>query len=127
MDLKHKLVGAGVALLAVAGFGTATAVAQTSGPSTQPSNVSPQATVTTPEPAHAADTDNVQQGDQNTPDTGETDHADGKADAPETGEQADTADKAESADGNETGESADSSGGHQDPPGNIDNQQSGQH
>jgi hypothetical protein len=114
MDLKHKLVGAGAALLAVAGLGTATAVAQTSGPSTPPTRVSPQATVTAPEPAHAPDTDNVQQGDQNAPD------------APETGDKADSAEKTQSADGNETGEVADGSGGHQDPPGNIDNRQSGQ-
>jgi hypothetical protein len=129
MDLKHKLVGAGAALLAVAGFGTATAAAQTSGPSAPASHGSPSAVVTTPEPVHGADTDNVQQGDQSTPDGPETDHAertDGKADAPETGDQADPAETNQSGGGAGTGDVTDGSGGHQDPPGNIDNQQSGQ-
>ena len=59
----------------------------------------------------AADTDNIQQGDQTTPDTGSESEAGGET-TTETG-------------GESAGES-DGPGGHEDGPGNVDHQFQGQ-
>ena len=68
MRLQRKLIGSGAVLLALGGIGTATALAQTSGASTPPAVHAPAAKETTPEPVSAPDTDNIQEGDQTTPD-----------------------------------------------------------
>jgi hypothetical protein len=106
MFVKHKLAGAAAVLVALAGFGTATAMAQTS---TTPK---PTVSAPAPEPVAGPDTDTVQSGDQTTPDV-----------AGAAGKEATTP---ESANGTETGAPSDGPGGHEDPPGNVDNQQQGE-
>jgi hypothetical protein len=115
MRLQRKLIGSGAVLLALGGIGTATAMAQTSGASTPPAVHAPAAKATTTEPVSAADTDNVQQGDQTASD----------APAAKGGAKADSTSETETAGESETGPS-DGPGGHEDPPGNIDNQQTGE-
>jgi hypothetical protein len=77
----------------------------------------------TTEPTSATDTDNVQEGDQTTPDVP------GAPEAADPGEKP-GAEKAgtekESATETESATDSDGPGGHADPPGNVDNQQEGQ-
>ena len=118
MRLHRKLIGAGAVLLGLGGVGTATVLAQSSGASTPPAVHAPAAKATTPEPVNAPDTDNIQSGDQTTPDAPAAKTAT-KAASTETGTES------ESATETETGPS-DGPGGHEDPPGNVDNQQTGE-
>ncbi|MDQ1521567.1 MAG: hypothetical protein QOI55_2640 [Actinomycetota bacterium] len=116
MHLKHKLVGAAAVLACLGGLGTATALAQTSSPTKAPSVVTPKSA--TPEPTSAVDTDNVQQGDQTPPDAPAAAGAE-KATSEKAGAETESTTETESA------TDADGPGGHQDPPGNVDNQQEG--
>ena len=116
MNMKDKLIGAGAVLLAFGGLGSAAAFAS---PSTTPA-VQAKASVKSvaaPEPVSATDTDTTQQGDQTTPDVP------GAAETPDPNEKPDSATEAK--DGTETGVDADGPGGHADPPGQVDNQQTG--
>jgi hypothetical protein len=112
---------AGLAL-AAAGLGTGVAFAATGSnapaPPLQPAavtNVVTQAPAAVtgpaapakPKAAATADSDNVQEGDQTTPDNGTEAEAPG-TEGPETG--------------NETESPSDGPGGHEDPPGNVDHQ-----
>ncbi len=125
MNMKDELIGAGAVLLAFGGLGSAAAFAS---PSTTPA-VHAKASVknvVTPEPVSATDTDTTQQGDQTTPDVPgavETSDPNEKADTPTAGDKADSGTEAK--DGTETGVDADGPGGHADPPGQVDNQQTG--
>ncbi|MBK5290038.1 MAG: hypothetical protein JJE46_16410 [Acidimicrobiia bacterium] len=129
MNTKNKLIGAGAVLLAFGGLGTAVAsasTADTTKPPTVQSSVSTKNATT--EPTSATDTDNVQQGDQTSPDAPgavETPDPNQKADTPEAGDKADSS--TESPTETESASDADGPGGHQDPPGQVDNQQEGQH
>ena len=101
MYLKHKLIGASAVLVAFAGIGTATALAQ--GATTSPTPKAPisaSVPAKAAEPKSATDTDNVQQGDQNGPDVP----------------------GAESTNETETGTASDGPGGHADPAGNVGHQ-----
>ena len=114
MQLKSKLLGSGLVILAAGGIGTATAMAQ-SGASTAPAVHAP-AKATTSEPVTSPDTDNVQQGDQTSPDVPAATKA-----SPKTGEAG-----AESENASESENApSDGPGAHEDPPGNVDNQQTG--
>ncbi|HZJ26930.1 MAG TPA: hypothetical protein VFF40_07980 [Acidimicrobiia bacterium] len=107
MKMKDKLIGAGAVLLAFGGLGTAVAMASTSGATTPPAV--------------------VEQGDQTTPDVPgaeETPDPNEKADEAEAGDKADS--NEQSANETESGTDADGPGGHEDPPGEVDNQQEGQ-
>lgn len=116
MHVKSKIIGSGAVLLALGGIGTATAMAQASGAAAPPALHAPAAKAATLEPVAATDTDNVQQGDQTTPDAPAVAKSDTKASS---------SSESESAGESETGPS-DGPGGHQDPPGNVDNQQTGE-
>jgi hypothetical protein len=110
MQLKSKLLGSGLVILAAGGIGTATAMAQ-SGASTAPAVHAP-AKATASEPVSSPDTDNVQQGDQTSPDVPAA------TKAGEAGGESEKASESENA-------PSDGPGGHEDPPGNVDNQQTG--
>jgi len=98
MDIKKTLI-AGAAVLTLVGSVTGVAVASSKGA------VAPKSATET---TTGADTDNIQQGDQTTPDTA------GQA-SESTGESS----------GESSGE-ADGPGGHADPAGNVDHQFDGQ-
>jgi hypothetical protein len=121
MRLQHKLIGSGAVLLALGGVGTATALAQASGAATSPAVHAPAAKATTAEPVEGTDTDNIQSGDQTTPDvpaakaTSLTKVSSSKASPSES----------ESTTESETGPS-DGPGGHEDPPGDVQNEQTGE-
>ena len=120
MNMKDKLIGAGAVLLAFGGLGSAAAFAS---PSTTPA-VQAKASVKSvaaPEPVSATDTDTTQQGDQTTPDVP------GAAETPDPNEKPDAkeAPGTEAKDATETGVDADGPGGHADPAGQVDNQQTG--
>lgn len=114
MQLKSKLLGSGLVILAAGGIGTATAMTQ-SGASTPPAVHAPMKSTTPKSDANAPDTDTVQQGDQTSPDVPNA----------KASEKAGAAGEAENSPESETGAS-DGPGGHQDPPGNVDNQQTGE-
>ena len=124
MNMKDKLIGAGAVLLAFGSLGTAAAMAQTSGAATSPpaAHAPAAAKAATPESVGTTDTDTLKQGDQTTPDTAgtvgapETPDANGKADST----------KETTAETPESSTASDGPGGHQDPPGQVDNQQEGQ-
>ena len=110
MRMKDKLIGAGAMLIALGGVGSVAAMAQTSGASTPPPASAPASpTAQTPEPVSPTDTDTLQEGDQNTPDVP------GAKETPDPNEKADSA--------KESATDTDGPGGHQDPPGQVDNQQ----
>ena len=117
MRFQSKLIGSGAVLLALGGIGTATALAQTSGAAT-PVKRAPVAKATTPEPVVTPDTDNIQSGDQTTPDAP-------AAKAGPAAASTETANESESASESETSPS-DGPGGYADPPGNVDTQQTGE-
>lgn len=101
MKITHTLAGGAVALLAVGGFGAFTGLAQAS--------ATPAKTqIQVPAPAVDAGA-NVQQGDQNAPDTVTTPEAPETADATDSAETPGAPEKA--------GAEADGPGGHQDAPG----------
>ncbi|MDQ1449534.1 MAG: hypothetical protein QOC79_2505 [Actinomycetota bacterium] len=106
MDLKRKLAVGAVGVVGFAGLGAGVAAAQTT-----PS--APKAPVTAPAPA---DTDNVQSGDQTTPDVP------GAAEKPEATAAAEKA-GTETAGPEEPGDASLPGGGHADPAGqNVDHQ-----
>jgi hypothetical protein len=106
--MKLGVTIAALAALAVGGSAIATA-AQKGGALAPPTPaVTIPALADTPS---ASDGDNVQQGDQSTPDTG------GAAEAPDSA-------GAESA--SEASDASDGPGGHADPAGTVDNQQQGE-
>lgn len=124
MNMKDKLIGAGAVTLAFVGLGSAAALASTSSTSPRPAVHAPASPKAT-EPTSATDTDQIQQGDQTSPDVpGANDQADTGKDTPEANDTADTG--KEAAGEKESGVDADGPGGHQDPPGQVDNQQDGQ-
>jgi hypothetical protein len=102
----NKIRGALIAAAAVLMIGGANSVFAGS---PAPAPVAPGASVSEVEPA-GADTDNLQEGDQTTPDVP------GEADA--AGEAAEA--------GAETGTEADGPGGHEDPAGEVDHQFDGE-
>jgi len=114
MQLKNKILGSGLVILAAGGIGTATVMAQASGASTPPAVHAPAKAVTSESDGNGSDTDNVQQGDQTSPDVP----------AAKASPKAGAADESESGSESETG-ATDGPGGHEDPPGNVDNQQTG--
>jgi hypothetical protein len=114
MRLTHKLIGAAGVALAFAGVGTTAAIAG-AGASSPPA-LKPAVRTATVTPA---DTDNVQEGDQTTPDVP------GAAESPEPAAKT-TAVKVKSA-ATETESPSDGPGGHEDPAGaNVDHQFEGQ-
>jgi hypothetical protein len=120
MQLKSKLIGSGALLLALGGAGTATALAQASGASTAPvkhtSVVKPAAVgQATASEVTSPDTDNVQEGDQTTPDVP----------AAKTTAKAASTSESEGA-GESENSPSDGPGGYADAPGNPDTQQTGE-
>ena len=101
MDIKKTLI-ASAAVLTLVGSVTGVAVAASKGA------VAPKSA--TSETTTGADTDNIQQGDQTTPDTAGASESTGES----SGESS-----------SETGPS-DGPGGHADPAGNVDHQFDGQ-
>ena len=100
MDIKKTLI-ASAAVLTLVGSVTGVAVASSKGA------VAPKSATET---TTGADTDNIQQGDQTTPDTAGASESTGES----SGESS-----------SETGPS-DGPGGHADPAGNVDHQFDGQ-
>jgi hypothetical protein len=98
MNKTKKLAIAGIVALALTSLGGA-AIARTAAHRQNAPAAESEATT-------GADTDNVQEGDQTSPDTGTENEAD------ETGSES-------------AGES-DGPGGHEDPPGNVDHQNEGE-
>jgi hypothetical protein len=118
MQLKTKLTAAGLGLLAcgglVASFASAAPAAghplpisrTTPAPlpaNTVPARTSPAPTADKPASNGAADTDNVQSGDQTTPDSPAASATENSGEAPETA-------------------GSDGPGGHADPPGDVQHQ-----
>ncbi len=99
----------GVAALALGGSAIAAATSGSQQPAKAPVKAASETTT-------GPDTDNVQSGDQTTPDS----PAAGKASESKTSENAPESGTSESSTPN------DGPGGHADPPGNVDNQQQGQ-
>ncbi|MDQ1456576.1 MAG: hypothetical protein QOH28_2196 [Actinomycetota bacterium] len=128
MRLTHKLIGAAGVALAFAGVGTTAAIAG-AGASSSPA-IKPAVQTAAPT---AADTDNVQQGDQTTPDvpgasespdpTAKTASATVKA-APVAPEP--TTAETEKPAASETESPSDGPGGHEDTGTNVDHQFDGQ-
>lgn len=115
MELKRKAALAAIGVLGLTGVGVGTALAQSnSGPSTTTKATVTSPAAEAPEPA-GPDTDNIQQGDQTTPDVaGATE----EKEAPESGEKAGV---------EEPGDENLPGGGHADPEGqNVDHQFEGQ-
>jgi len=84
ITFKQKVAVAACGILGLGGLGVGSALAQ--GPSkSTPAVQAPASTNAVPETTAGPDTDNVQQGDQTTPDT-EADAAKEKAEAPEAPE-----------------------------------------
>ncbi len=112
--LKIAVVGAGLALVSAAGVGTA--FASTSAPSAPAAVQAPSAAVDTPTAGDTVDAPggaDVQQGDQNTPDTAASDTEQAGTESPESP-------------GSENGSVSDGPGGYTDPAGsNADTQQQG--
>ena len=98
MKIKKLLIAASVALAAASISGIAYGAAQASTPSNPPSEEQPQ----------AADTDNIQEGDQS-----------GADDATE-------AKTPEGKDGAESPGESDGLGGHEDPPGDVNHEFDGE-
>ncbi|MDQ1508431.1 MAG: hypothetical protein QOG50_275 [Actinomycetota bacterium] len=125
MYLKHKLIGAAAVLVAFAGIGTATALAQSS--TTSPAPKAPPSVpvnAKTVEPKSATDTDNVQQGDQNGPDVAAASESPDPLEA--SAPSAKTSAASEGENTTETETASDGPGGHADRPGNVDHQFDGQ-
>ena len=127
MNMKDKLIGAGLVLLAFGPLGSAAASASSSTPPAVRAETTVKKAVA-PEPVSATDKDTTQSGDQTTPDvpgTAETLDPNEKPDAKEAPgtETKDTkeAPGTETKDAIETG--SDGPGGHADPLGQVDNQQ----
>jgi hypothetical protein len=103
MDITRKIATAAVVVLAVGGAGIGTAVASSHSPA--------RAHAASVEPT-GPDTDNLQVGDQTSPDSSAAkagaSHAKGEAGNSENGEHG-----------------SDGPGGHADPPGNVDHQFNG--
>lgn len=116
MNMKDKLIGAGLVLLAFGPLGSAAAFASSSTPPAVQVKTSVKKAVA-PEPVSATDNDTTQSGDQTTPDVP------GAAETPDPNEKPDAkeAPGTETKDANETG--SDGPGGHADPLGQVDNQQ----
>lgn len=114
--LKIAVVGAGLAAVSAAGVGTA--FASTSAPSTPAAVQAPSAAVDTPTAGDTVDAPggaDVQQRDQNTPDTAGAGTEKAGTESPE-------------APGSEKASVSDGPGGFADPAGsNADNQQQGEH
>lgn len=109
--MKHlKTAAVGVAVLGLATVGITNAVASTRvTPPTAPAATAPataSATGSATESSTAADTDNVQEGDQSTPDV------------PGAADEATGAESATS----ESGVSDGADGGHEDPPGDVNHE-----
>ncbi len=83
ITFKQKVAVAACSILGLGGLGVGSALAQAPSKST-PAVQAPASTNEVPDTTAGPDTDNVQQGDQTTPDT-EADAANEKAEAPEAG------------------------------------------
>ena len=117
--LKRFKVGTGAVLgfaaLALGG----SAVAGASSTTTHATKASLVSTSVAEPTATRPDTDNIQSGDQNTPDSA-------KASKASKASKAGKASKASEASTSESSAPSDGPGGHADPPGNVNNQQQGQ-
>jgi hypothetical protein len=114
MSIKRKLIVSAAGLFALGGIGTGVAFARST---SNPSHTKAPTAKTT-----VADTDNVQQGDQNAPDTPAADAAPNGQQAPEINGQ-----EAPEAKGQETEPANDPEPGHQDPNGvNVDHTPAGE-
>jgi hypothetical protein len=110
------------AIAALAAGGSAIASAQNPAPASAPTSITQSATA--PEPVGGPDTDNIQSGDQTTPDTATASAVSGKASSATTeapGTEQPAAGEAPGAaelPGSETAANSDGPGGHADEPGN---------
>ena len=102
MDIKKTLIAGSAVLVLVGSVGGAALASNKTAPSKP---------ATTSETTTGPDTDNIQQGDQTTPDTaGQTSEATGETSDESSGENG----------------PSDGPGGHADPAGNVDHQFEGQ-
>jgi hypothetical protein len=122
VDIRKKLVIGSVTLVALAGLGSTAAMASKSKAPVK----APKTAMS--EPIETTDTDNVQEGDQTTPDSPALAPLASFKAASSSSKSTSSANPAEgetSVDGESQTES-DGPGGHEDPPGNVDYQFEGE-
>ncbi|HEV7527353.1 MAG TPA: hypothetical protein VGO29_00475 [Solirubrobacteraceae bacterium] len=119
-------IGATAALAALALGGSAIATATQSTPSKGTTHAAKHVVKKAPEKTGGVDTDTVQSGDQTSPDTSGAKASSVSSAAAGSESSSETSSETTSETSSESASASDGPGGHEDPPGNVENQSEAQ-